>query len=66
MIFLPIEAWLLFFSKKVNFMSDLRRKYVCISAVTLVEMTFIWRSSFFIFCFLVALDNVVMMGTTGK
>ena len=32
-----LDAWLLFFSKKVNFMVDLSRKYVCRSDVALVE-----------------------------
>ena len=37
MSFMLVYAWLLFFSKKVNFMADLRRKYVCRSAVALIE-----------------------------
>ena len=47
-------------------MADLRRKYVCTSAVALVEMTFLWRSFLFLFRFLVAYGNVVLLGTTGN
>ena len=32
-----VDSWLLFFSKKVNFMADLRRKCGCRSAVELVD-----------------------------
>ena len=35
--FAIVDVWLLFFSKKVNFMADLCRKYVCRPAVALVE-----------------------------
>ena len=35
--FVLVHAWSLFFSKMVNFMADRRRKYVCRSAVALVE-----------------------------
>ena len=35
--FVLVDAWLLFFGKKVNFMADLRRKHVCRSAVSLAE-----------------------------
>ena len=38
-----VDAWLLFFSKKVAFMSDLLQKYVCKSAVALVETAFLIR-----------------------
>ena len=34
--FVLVDAWLLFFNKKVNFIADLRRKYACRSAVALV------------------------------
>ena len=34
--FVLVDAWLLFYSKKVNFMSDLRRKYFFRLAVALV------------------------------
>ena len=64
--FVLLDAWLLFFSKKVNLRSDLRRKYVCRSAAALVETTFLWRSSSFLFRFLVAQGNVVLLGTTEK
>ena len=37
MSFMIVDAWLLFFSKKVNFTADLRRTYVCGSAVALIE-----------------------------
>ena len=63
MSFVLVDAWLLFFSKNVNFMADL---YGCISAVALVETTFIWVSSLFIFRFLVAQGNVVPLGITGN
>ena len=32
-----VDVWLFLFSKKVNFMTDLHRKYICRSAVALVE-----------------------------
>ena len=35
--FVLLDAWLLFFSKKVNVLIDLRRKYVCRSARALLE-----------------------------
>ena len=35
---------LMIFSKNVDLMADLRRKYVCRSTVALVEMTCLWRS----------------------
>ena len=37
MTFVFVDAWLLFFNKEVNFMSDLCRKYVYTSDVDLVE-----------------------------
>ena len=37
MLFVLIDAWLLFFSKKVNFMADLHRKYSCRSVVSVLE-----------------------------
>ena len=37
-MFVIVYAWLLFFSKKVSFMVDLCTKYICISAVALVEI----------------------------
>ena len=43
-----------FFCKKVNFREDLRRKYICISAIELVDTTLLWRSFSFLFYFLVA------------
>ena len=36
-MFVLIDAWLLLFSKKVLFMADLQKKYICRSAVALVE-----------------------------
>ena len=35
--FVLVDVWLLFYSKKVNFIADLRRKCVCRSDVALVE-----------------------------
>ena len=66
MLFMLVDVWLLFFSEKINFMADLRRKFVCVSAVEMVEMTFLWSSSLFLFRFLVAQGNVVLLGTTRK
>ena len=43
-----------FFSKKENFNADLRRKYVCRSAVAMVETTFLWHYFSFLLRFLVA------------
>ena len=45
-------CWCLF-SKKVNFMTDLRRKYVCISTAAQLETTFLWHYFSFLFHFLV-------------
>ena len=39
--FVIADVWLLFFSKEVNFMVYLFRKYVCRSAVALVNTTFL-------------------------
>ena len=36
------DAWLLFFSEKVNFMADPHRKYVCRSDVALVDKHSFW------------------------
>ena len=36
-LFVLVDVRLLFFSKKVNFMADLRRKYVYRSTVVLVD-----------------------------
>ena len=36
-----VDAWLLFFSKKVNFMEDITMKYVCISTVDLVDTHYV-------------------------
>ena len=47
-------------------MADRSRTYVCRSAVSLVETTFLWHSFSFLFRFLMALGNVVSLSTTGK
>ena len=41
-----VDVWLLFFSKKVNFMEDLRRENVCRSDVALLETMLLWRYFF--------------------
>ena len=52
--FMLVDAWLLFFSKKVNFSADLHRKYIRRSAVALLETMLLWRSSLLLFSFMVA------------
>ena len=48
--FVLVDVWWWFFSKKVNFMADLPRKYVCRSDVGLVE-THSFGVHFFLFAF---------------
>ena len=49
--FVLVNMWC-FFSKKINFMADLQRKYLCISAIALIETNSfgVLVHSFYVFC----------------
>ena len=61
-----VDAWLLFFSNMEYFMAELRMKYVCRSAVALVDTNCFGVPFSFLFRFLVAQGNLVPLVTTGK
>ena len=53
---------MLFFRKSVNFMSDIQMKYICRSAVEMIETHYFLLH----LRFLVAKGNVDLLGMTGK